>query len=148
MFSQVLQMGLDYRVYMQQVPFQLMFKDMRRKDARSRYRMYGTLLEDLANGTLPDFSFIEPAYFDTPLRGASDQHPDHDVSLGEALIKEVYEAVRASPHWESTALVITWDEHGGFFGKFVLVACASPVNWLCCRSRDPTVYQCPQSRWY
>lgn len=29
--------------------------------------------------------------------GANDQHPDHDVRLGEALMKEVYEELRASP---------------------------------------------------
>ena len=46
---------------------------------------------------------------------ARDQHPDHDVALGEALMKEVYEAVRNGPKWNSTLLLITYDEHGGFF---------------------------------
>lgn len=46
---------------------------------------------------------------------ANDQHPDHDVSAGDQLIKDVYEAVRSSPLWEKTALVITYDEHGGFY---------------------------------
>ena len=118
MFKQVLDMGLDYRLYMKQVPANLMFKDMRRKEARHRYRLFPTLLEDLKAGTVPDFSFIEPGYFDTPFESASDQHPDHDVSAGEQLIKEVYEAVRSSPVWNTTALVITWDEHGGFFGTY------------------------------
>jgi hypothetical protein len=31
------------------------------------------------------------------------------------LIKQVYEAIRRSPHWETSVLVITYDEHGGFF---------------------------------
>jgi hypothetical protein len=35
--------------------------------------------------------------------------------LGEALIKSVYEAIRNSPHWNQSMLIITWDEHGGFF---------------------------------
>ena len=48
-------------------------------------------------------------------KGASDQHPDHDVRLGEALLKEVYEALRAGPLWNKTAFVVTYDEHGGFF---------------------------------
>jgi len=30
-------------------------------------------------------------------------------------IKELYEAVRASPLWNKTALVITYDEHGGYY---------------------------------
>lgn len=30
-------------------------------------------------------------------------------------MKNIYEAVRASPQWESTALIITYDEHGGYY---------------------------------
>ena len=45
----------------------------------------------------------------------NDQHPPHDVVFGEQLIATVYNAVRASPLWESTLLIITYDEHGGCF---------------------------------
>ncbi len=48
-------------------------------------------------------------------KAARDQHPDHDVALGEQMMKEVYEAVRSSPKWNNTLLLITYDEHGGFF---------------------------------
>src|SRR5207245_6630087 len=34
---------------------------------------------------------------------------------GEALIKMTYEAIRNSPIWKKSLLIITWDEHGGFF---------------------------------
>ncbi|MCC9307132.1 hypothetical protein LN042_08465 [Kitasatospora sp. RB6PN24] len=66
------------------------------------------------------YTFIEPCYGHVPshgagLRGGSGQHPLDDVTRGEALIKQVYEAVRRSPHWESSLLVITYDEHGGFY---------------------------------
>lgn len=64
---------------------------------------------------MPAFSWLEPNYFDGENYAASDQHPDHDVSIGDQLIKDVYDAVRASPLWEKTALIITYDEHGGFF---------------------------------
>lgn len=37
------------------------------------------------------------------------------MGLGEQVIKEVYEAVRASPIWNETVFMITYDEHGGFF---------------------------------
>jgi hypothetical protein len=33
---------------------------------------------------------------------------------GERLMKRVYEALRASPLWNDSVLVITYDEHGGF----------------------------------
>lgn len=74
----------------------------------------------------PDFSakfiHIEPRYFD----GAGDtidnnfgngnsQHPQGGVAAGERLIKATYEAIRNSPHWEDSMLIITYDEHGGFY---------------------------------
>lgn len=33
----------------------------------------------------------------------------------QMLVKEVYETLRASPHWNETLLIITYDEHGGYF---------------------------------
>ncbi|QSR85768.1 phosphoesterase [Methylacidimicrobium sp. B4] len=67
------------------------------------------------------YCFIEPNYGNilplTPgdFTCGSSQHPLDDVTRGERLIKEVYEAVRNSPHWESSLLILTYDEHGGFF---------------------------------
>jgi phospholipase C len=76
---------------------------------------------DVAVGDLPELTWLEPAYYTVGNSStehviyADDQHPDHDVSLGDQLIKDVYEALRASPAWNKTALIITYDEHGGFF---------------------------------
>ncbi len=64
------------------------------------------------------YTFIEPNYGDVvfgTFRGGSSQHPVDDVTHGEALIKAVYEAIRTSPIWASSLLVVTWDEHGGFY---------------------------------
>jgi len=115
MFKQLLDMGLDYRVYFKDVPAVVQHKDMRRKEARDRYRLFDKFYEDLDAGAIPEFTWLEPGYFSTPHQAASDQHPDHDVGVGEQLVKDVYEAVRASSIWEETLLVITYDEHGGFF---------------------------------
>jgi phospholipase C len=123
MFKQLVDMGLDIRVYFQIAPSVLMFKDMRHKDIRGKYKPFPKLYEDLKTGDIPQFTWLEPNYFDAENFPSSDQHPDHDVSIGDKLIKDVYEAVRASPIWEKTALIITYDEHGGFFDHV-----APPVN--------------------
>jgi len=34
------------------------------------------------------------------------------------LMKEVYEALRASPQWNETLFIITYDEHGGFYDHY------------------------------
>lgn len=72
--------------------------------------------EDVKQGKLADYNFIEPRY-DTGnnyLDGNS-MHPLNDIRKGEALVKRVYEALRNSRYWNDTLLVITFDEHGGFY---------------------------------
>jgi phospholipase C len=116
MFKQLLDMGLDYRVYYQDVPTVLQFKDMRHKEARQKYAKYDQFFADVQSGEpFPEFTWIEPAYFSTMNQPATDQHPDHDVGLGEQVVKDIYEALRASPIWNETMFMITYDEHGGFF---------------------------------
>lgn len=64
------------------------------------------------------YTFIEPNYGDiitNTYAGGSSQHPMDDVYGGEGLIQSVYEAIRNSPLWESSLLIITYDEHGGFY---------------------------------
>jgi phospholipase C len=78
---------------------------------------------------LPDYSFIEPQYFDSPdgSEQASDQHPDHNMQYGEDLIRDVYTAIRSNPAvWASTILVIVYDEHGGLYDHVVPPATVSP----------------------
>ncbi|KAL9274323.1 Non-specific phospholipase C1-like protein, partial [Drosera capensis] len=57
----------------------------------------------------------EQRYFDVELFPANDDHPSHDVAIGQRFVKEVYETLRASPQWKEMALLITYDEHGGFY---------------------------------
>lgn len=64
------------------------------------------------------YTWIEPDYGDVAagtFEGGNSQHPRDGVSPGEALIKATYEAIRNSPHWDTSLLIITWDEHGGFY---------------------------------
>jgi len=64
------------------------------------------------------YTFIEPNYGDVlggSYEGGSSQHPMDSTAGGEALIKATYEAIRNSPVWERSLLIITYDEHGGFF---------------------------------
>ena len=67
---------------------------------------------DAAAGTLPPFSIVDPAFFGA---GANDDHPDHDIRMGQALIAAVVNAMGASPQWNRCMVVLTYDEHGGFY---------------------------------
>jgi len=78
------------------------------------------MLVDIKTGKLPSYSWLEPRFGMDPITKApaQDQHPDHPINAGESVIKEVYEAIRASPQWNATLLIVTYDEHGGFYDHF------------------------------
>ncbi|KAK3280572.1 hypothetical protein CYMTET_11592 [Cymbomonas tetramitiformis] len=65
-----------------------------------------------ANGTLPQLSWVHP-----PLEACD--HPCHDVAKGERLLKDVYEALRASPKWNKTVLFVAYDDAGGYYDHVV-----------------------------
>lgn len=73
----------------------------------------------------PDFdaayTFIEPSYdaLVNNFKNGNSQHPVGSVHAGEQLIKQVYEIIRQSPRWNESMLIITWDEHGGFYDHVV-----------------------------
>jgi phospholipase C len=73
--------------------------------------------QDCKDNLLPEYTFIEPAYGDDLNLGtfANSQHPDFAVDAGEALIAQVYNAIRNSPIWPDTLLLVVYDEHGGLF---------------------------------
>jgi phospholipase C len=55
---------------------------------------------------------------------ANDQHPDHHVLAGDNFIASVYNAIRINQDlWESTVLLIVYDEHGGLYDHVVPPAC-------------------------
>lgn len=75
---------------------------------------YSTFLSQAAAGTLPTFSYLEPAWYETVHNG-SDYHPPANVSGGEQFLYQLYQALQASPNWAGTLLIINFDEHGGTF---------------------------------
>jgi phospholipase C len=92
--------------------------------AESHFGTFADFKAAAAAGKLSSFSFLEPSW------GASgnSQHPNYDVALGEQLIYDVYEALRASPSWPTTLLVVTYDEHGGCYDHVPPPSGAAPPD--------------------
>jgi phospholipase C len=98
------------------------------KDEPKAFGTYDQFLSDCDSGNLPEYSFIEPNYTDHDSDNgeevASDQHPDHDVQAGEVFIATIYNAIRQNQElWESTALLLVYDEHGGIYDHVIPPAC-------------------------
>jgi len=85
---------------------------------------------DVASADYPVlYTFIEPNYGDVlgnTYRDGTSQHPLDDVTNGERLLKSVYESIRNSPVWASSLLIVTWDEHGGFYDHVAPPAAVAP----------------------
>jgi phospholipase C len=78
---------------------------------------HDSFLDDAAKGQLRDVSWIDPNFIDLDVLdpNSNDDHPPTDIRAGQAFVLELYEALRRSPAWEDTLLVIVYDEHGGFY---------------------------------
>jgi phospholipase C len=91
---------------------------------------YSAFAADIGSASYPaQFTLIEPNYGDitnSTYRGGQSQHPLDDVRSGEALIKSAYEALRKSPLWDTSLLIVTWDEHGGFYDHLGAVPGGAP----------------------
>ncbi len=71
--------------------------------------------ENLAlSGALPSVTFIDPHFLDFPPNSFCDEPPS-DIRNSQRFIEDLVGIVRASPNWEKTLLIITYDEHGGFY---------------------------------
>jgi len=77
----------------------------------------GSFLDDVAAGTLPRVSWIDPRFKDLRVLGpdSNDDHPPSDVLAGQDLILTVYHALSNAASWPETLLIITYDEHGGMY---------------------------------
>lgn len=112
-----------------------------------------TFVEDVQNGTLPPFSFIEPRYagdlWDWPGDGPNDLPPNSnhpgpgnygigvkvepkdppiDATGGELLLMQVYNLLRNSSYWDSTLLIVTYDEAGGVYDHAAPPTAVSPTT--------------------
>ncbi len=68
------------------------------------------LIPDIQAGTLPAVTYIDPSQ--TP--GIS-EHPSENVTVGEAWTMQVINAIIAGPQWQQSAILLTWDESGGYY---------------------------------
>ncbi len=67
-----------------------------------------TVLADIAKNALPAVSWIIPSFIDS-------DHPLGKGDRGPSWVTSIVNAVGASPAWNSTAILVTWDDWGGWY---------------------------------
>lgn len=87
------------------------------KPSSGKFRRYSHFAETWASAkAMPRVIFIEPEYGDGPHSDPNDDHPPTGVAKGQAFLADVYATLISNPaRWARTMMVVTYDEHGGFF---------------------------------
>jgi len=114
-FDRLNEAGVPWRIYYYDFPSSLLLNRQRLPHNIARYSRIQNFFEKdlLDEKDFPSFVFIEPKYFGAD---QNDDHPPHNIFKAQKLIADVYNAIRSRPEiWESTLLVVVYDEHGGFY---------------------------------
>src|SRR6202007_1465285 len=78
-------------------------------DRERHLKDYNDLAPAINRGDLPQVAFYKP-------QGSLNEHPGYtDVLSGDIHIAELLAKIKASPLWASTAVIVTYDENGGFW---------------------------------
>ena len=64
------------------------------------------------NGTLPVVSWVVP-------EAKVSEHPPANISVGESYVTQLINSVMQGPDWSSTAILLSWDDWGGFYDHVV-----------------------------
>ncbi|HLJ60192.1 MAG TPA: alkaline phosphatase family protein [bacterium] len=99
---------LTWKCYFSDLPF-LAFWYRFAASHGSNFAHVGDFVADCREDRLPTISVIDPAFT------VADDHPAHNPRLGEKFIGLVVDALTNSESWASSALVILYDENGGFY---------------------------------
>ncbi|MBK9431923.1 MAG: alkaline phosphatase family protein [Sphingomonadales bacterium] len=109
--------GIDWRVYESYPSVTMLRMFARYATDDQKIVNINRLSADVAAGNLPPLTVVEPAMHHYP---QNDDHPVADMINGQAFLKGVYDTLRSNDAlWQKTLLVITYDEHGGFYDHVI-----------------------------
>jgi phospholipase C len=100
--------GLTWKCYFSDLPF-LAFWYRFAAFHHANFTHVADFVRDCREDRLPTVSVIDPPF------SLADDHPSHDPRLGQKFLGLVVDALTNSEGWESSVLVILYDENGGFY---------------------------------
>ena len=108
--------NMTWRMYYEDsLAWAIFMRDVQQATSKPNIQTMDQFYDDVANGNLPNFTFIEPRLNPNPNATgnksyglANHQHPTSSVREGERWMKNIYEAIRNGPQWESTLLIFTY----------------------------------------
>ncbi|MGA3130690.1 MAG: alkaline phosphatase family protein [Terracidiphilus sp.] len=112
-YQRLSEAGVPWSIYYGDFPQSIVLTEQWKYPAH--YHRMSQFYVDTAGSesSFSSYCFIEPTYFGPE---QNDQHPPSHVLRGEALLANVYNAICGNQElWQSSLLVILYDEHGGFY---------------------------------
>jgi phospholipase C len=103
--------GIDWRYYGSDNPWvqpMRQIKHIRRGPMWEKVVDSSEFVGDVESGHLPAVSWLIP-----PL--VASEHPPESVCVGENWTVNAVNALMRSPEWESTVVVVAWDDFGGYY---------------------------------
>ena len=85
-----------------------MVRHVRRSNLYTHVVSSGGFIPDVQGGRLPAVAWLTPPWNDS-------EHPPQSMCRGENWTVKMIDAVMQSRYWSSTAIVLTWDDFGGFY---------------------------------
>jgi phospholipase C len=118
-------------------PFQYSTSIMTSASGRSHLQDTTALYSAIQNGSLPAVSYVKPD-------GWLDGHPSSSkLNLFEGFVKKIVDGVKANPKlWQSTAIIVTFDEGGGYYDSGYI----QPLDFFGDGTRIPTLVVSPWTR--
>lgn len=119
LFDRLNEQAVHWKVYFHDIPQTLVLDHQREPHNVARYFFIDQFYKDARGleSDFPSYCLIEPDFMGYE---QNDDHPPHDVMRAEKLVADVYNAIRANNAlWQSTLLVVMFDEHGGFYDHVV-----------------------------
>jgi phospholipase C len=119
LFDELNQRKVNWTIYYTSLPglgvlVDRFFEYYNAEDSLERVKMINQFYADAEAGTLPQVAIVDPG-IGREGPGADDEHPPAIMQIGQSFLARVTDAVAKSPNWKSTAIFITYDEHGGFY---------------------------------
>lgn len=80
------------------------------------------VLTDILNGHLAQVTWVIPD-------GKSSDHAQSNDGSGPSWVASIVNAIGASPYWANTAIIITWDDWGGWYDHVAPKVIDDGVSW-------------------
>ncbi len=126
-YGQIQKAGLTWATYQHDDNEVLEFNEVNQEKANFKFYQK-SFAADVKAGQLANYVFIIPQFV-TGKDGtmANSQHAPQDARYGDQFIADVYETLRSNETlWSKCALIICYDEHGGFYDHLIPPATVNP----------------------